>query len=203
MNLRKNASFLLLALFALALLFAGYGQTRVQAKGKGLKSSDPQYDGPLDTNYDHVIVPGQRIGPVQLGASVRDALRHLGNPDSVGRFVCGGIRPCPPDQVFYWYTKNECLVFSFTDKGLDPIITGVTANCDKWSTRDGLHVGFPMPDLANRLGEYCPVQFTSKGHIFGIFTKEGIDFRGKNRNSPVTEINVAEARSSWNGMCRD
>jgi hypothetical protein len=188
----------------MVLFFGGYGELHGAGKDKsGLRPSDPQYDGPRDMNYDHNIVPGERIGPVQLGGSVRDALRHLGNPDSVGRLVCGGVRPCPPDTVYYWYTKNDCIYFGWVDTGLDPKITMVAATCEKWSTRDGLRVGSNMADLDGRIGEYCPMQFTSKDRRFTVFTKRGIDFTGKNRNSSILEISVSEARNSWNGLCRD
>lgn len=205
MNFRTHVSFLLLTTLALMLFSAGYDQTYGKGRDKsGLRPSDPQYDGPRDMNYDHVIIPGDRIGPMRLGGSVRDALRHLGNPDIVSREVCGGVRPCPPDTLYYWYTKNECTFFSFTDSGIDPEITSMGATCVKWSTQDGVHVGTPMSELSSRLGVYCAVTMNSRGdHNLRILTKQGIWYEAKNRNSPVTMIGVQPAMNTWNGICRE
>ena len=47
------------------------------------------------------------------------------------------------------------------------------------------------------------MQYTSKDHRFAIYTKQGIYFIGKNRNSPMYEIHVTPARDSFMPMCRD
>ncbi len=76
------------------------GGCSISAGGSGLKSSDPQLTGQRDLNYDHIVFPGERIGPVRMGGLVSDAVRHLGNPSSVSRSTyCGGYNS---DEVTYY-----------------------------------------------------------------------------------------------------
>jgi len=193
------AASILLVLLALALSLPSL--IHAEGKIKGMRPSDPQYTGPRDMNYDHTIVPGDRVGPAIIGASVRDVLKHLGNPDVVNRqfyFKGSGL----PDVVYYWYTKGECIYFAWNDSGIDPKIAFAGTDCSQWSLPGGIHVGSSMVDVNSFVGEYCPVTF--KDGRFEVFTKTGIAFTAKNRNSPVTRIDVNTAHSgSWNGMCKD
>jgi hypothetical protein len=92
------------------------------------------------------------------------------------------------------------------DTGLDPTITSVAVTCDKWSTPDGLHVGSAMTELNGRIGAYyggtyCPLQYNDGR--YEISTKVGITFTGRNRNSPITKIDVFQATGTLQPLCRD
>jgi hypothetical protein len=69
MNVRACTRFLSLGALAVALVLTGYAGAHGGSHTKsGPKSSDPRLNGPRDMNYDHLIVPGDRVGPVKMGA---------------------------------------------------------------------------------------------------------------------------------------
>lgn len=171
---------------------------------KGVKSSDPRLAGTRDMNYDHLIIAGQRIGPVSLGGLVMNAVNHLGNPDEVYRSTFRGYG-YTSDEVYYYYRKSDCINFVWQDSGIDPRIEnglrGINVWCDKWSTPDGLHVGSSMQEVSAHLGRYCPT--TGPGGALLILTKEGIEYWAKDRNSPVTQITILPANTDYFGACKD
>jgi hypothetical protein len=208
MNTRTYACFLTLAYLSLALFVTGtgYGQSPQRAgggffghkqnnKGNGAKASDPHLTGPRDMNYDHLIVAGDRIGPVKLDGLVSDAVQHLGEPDYIHR-------QADTNEVNYYY-KDECIGFTWEDSGIDPTIAGfrgIYVTCDKWSTPNGLHVGSSVKDVNAHIGEYCA---TNREGPLRIATKQSIVYEAKDRNSPVTTIRVLPVANSWYGMCTD
>ncbi|HEY6252003.1 MAG TPA: hypothetical protein VI685_18765, partial [Candidatus Angelobacter sp.] len=104
-----------------------------------MKPSDPHLSGPRDMDYDDLIVPGTRIGPVAFGLRVTDAVRHLGNPDHINRRRYEGR----PNSVYYFY-KAECIGFYWNDEGVEPVIdpsAEIIVMCNKWTTSYGVHVG--------------------------------------------------------------
>jgi len=181
----------LLASLAAALIIAGCAAD--------IKATDPHLVGSRDMNYDHLIVPGDRIGPVRMGGSVSDAIQHLGEPDSVTRFN--------GDEVIYFY-KDECIEFTWEDSGVEPQVEsglrGINVYCDKWATVGGLRVGSSLKEVVSQIGEYCEDNNTgsSSGSLM-IASKSGIWFWAQDRNSPVSSISVVSAQTSWNGMCKD
>lgn len=168
---------------------------------KGMRASDPHLTGERDMDYDHIIVPGDRIGPVRLGGSVIDAVQHLGNPSFVSRSTFRGPG-YSADEVRYSYT-GECIGFTWEDSGIEPLIEkgwrGITVTCDQWSTRNGLHVGSSMQEVGAVIGEYCPQQ--RKDGTLLIETKTGIWFFAKDRNSSVSMISVMPVSDHWD--CAD
>jgi hypothetical protein len=169
----------------------------------GIKDSDPHLVGNRDMRYDHLIVPGERIGPVRMGGSVSDAVQHLGEPDSVSRSTFRGPG-YDSDEVYYYYT-NECVWFTWQDSGIEPKIEsglrGINVNCDKWSTSSGIHVGMPIKDAISRIGEYCASNRDDGSLI--ISTKVGIWFEAPNRNSTISIIRVMPVTNTWGGQCKD
>ena len=158
----------------------------------GLLAADPQLNGPRNSNYDHVIVAGERVGPVRLGGLVTDAVAHLGNPDRVFHMA---------NQVDYVY-NSECVQFHWANTGLSPTITSASVSCGKWSAADGLHVGLAITDY-HPPTELCTFIFDT-GYI-RITGKNGILYEAENRNSPIKFIYVINPISRWNGMsgCQD
>jgi hypothetical protein len=204
MNTRAHTRLLCLSILALGCFTTiggiAYGRSRPKS---GAKSSDPQLTGARDMNYDHLIIAGDRIGPVRMGGLVTDAVQHLGNPNNVYRSTFRGPG-YSSDEVYYYY-KDECISFTWTDDGLAPQIErglrGINVTCDKWSTPDGLHVGSPMQDIAAHVGQYCPSNRDNGSLI--IATKQGIWYEGKNRYSPISIIRVMPVMDTWGGMCKD
>lgn len=192
------------ALVALVVLVnGGCASSGTWQRNTGVRSSDPQLVGNRDTNYDHLIVPGERIGPVRMGGSVKDAIQHLGKPDLVNRSTFRGPG-YTSDEVYYYYT-NECIRFTWDDSGVNPEIEsgwrGISVSCDKWRTADGLHVGSDMRDVVSRVSVYCAT--TRDDGTLLVATKEGIWFSAKDRNSPVDDISVVPKSTNWGGMCKD
>ncbi len=205
MNIRSHERFFCLAFLCLALVVTG-GNVRAYAGShiKGAKDSDPHLIGERDMNYDHLIIAGDRIGPVRMGGRVSDAVQHLGNPNRVFRSTFRGPG-YSSDEVYYNYYKDQCIQFVWMDSGIEPQIEkglrGINVTCNIWSTPGGLHVGSSMQDVAAQIGEYCPSN-RSDGSLI-IATKNGIWFEAKNRYSPVTIIRVMPVMDNWGGMCKD
>lgn len=166
----------------------------------GVFASDPHLVGNRDMNYDHLIVPGVRIGPVSLGAAALEAIQHLGEPDSVSRRSRGL-------SVDYYY-DSECISFTWLDSGITPRVANgpahiresIDVTCGKWRTEDGLGVGSPLQDVISLYPEYC-LHKEDDGSLL-IMTKEGIFFAAKNRNSPVNDISVVTKLADWQGYCQ-
>jgi hypothetical protein len=204
MSIRVYARFLCLAILGLAVFMAVDGRAYGRSHAKsGSKSSDPHLTGPRNMNYDHLIIAGDRIGPVRMGGSVTDAVQHLGDPNHISRSTFRGPGYYA-DEVYYFY-KDECISFTWMDSGLDPTIEkglrGINVTCDKWSTPGGLHVGSSMKDVAAQIGAYCASNRPDGSLI--IATKQGIWFEGKDRYSPITIIRVMPVMDNWGGMCKD
>jgi hypothetical protein len=173
------------------------------AAGGGIKDSDPHLQGPRDMNYDHLIVPGERIGPASLNGKVSYAVQHLGEPDNVSRSTYRGPG-YDADEVYYRYA-DECIQFTWQDSGVDPTIEngwrGIIVTCDKWKTPTGLHVGSTVQEVVAQLGDYCPT--TRDDGSLLIATKSGIWYEAQDRNSPISAIVVVPTASNWGGMCKD
>ena len=176
------------ALAMLALAACGAG---------GIRDSDPHLTGPRDMNYDHLIVPGQRVGPAWLSGSVRQTLSHLGNPDRGSRSTFRGPG-YDADEVYYYY-DDECISFTWQDKGVDPLIEngwrGINVTCDKWQTASGVRVGMSVQDVIGRIGNYCTA--TDPDGSLTVVEQAGTFYRAKNRNSPIYMISVIPAMADF------
>jgi len=185
----------LLVILSVALMSAGC------ATGAGIKDSDPHLVGNRDMNYDHLIVPGTRIGPVGLGSKVSGVVQHLGEPDSVSRSTFRGPG-YDADEVYYFY-QDECIQFTWLDSGIEPKVEngmrGINVTCGKWATADGVRVGMSVKDVVSHLGAYC-ASTRDDGSLL-ISTKEGIWFDAPDRNGAVTRILIVPTMTNWGGMC--
>jgi hypothetical protein len=193
----------LITLSATLILIGCAGGGSDWIRDAGVKASDPHLVGKRDINYDHLIVPGERIGPVGMGGSVNETVQHLGEPDTVNRSTFRGPG-YNADEVYYYY-NDECIQFTWEDSGVDPKIEkglrGINVTCNKWKTWDGLQVGMPIKDVISHLGEYCASNRDDGSLI--VSTKGGIWFEAANRNSLVSVIRVMPIMTSWGGMCKD
>lgn len=153
------------------------------ASGGDIKDSDPHLVGERDMNYDHLIVPGVRIGPVGEASPVSAMVQHLGEPTYVGRFD-------ETHEVMYTYV-DECIAYEWKDTGIEPKVElgrGVFATCDKWATAEGVHVGMPVKDAVSKLGPYCTI--TNSDGTLEIDSTRGIELYAPGRNGQVSQIVV-------------
>jgi hypothetical protein len=195
----KYLNGLLSGVFAI-FLATGCASSSNWQSNTGVRPSDPQFTGPRNINYDRLIVPGVRIGPVAMGGEVLATIQHLGQPDRVDRSTIPGFQP----EVYYNY-DDECISFTWIDLGINPKIEtgwrGINVTCDKWATLYGARVGMPVQDVVKTFGEWCP-RVREDGTLL-IATKQGIWFFAQDRNSPVTKISVVPTMTTWNGLCTD
>lgn len=189
--------------FAVLFISACAGGGSYYNPNDGVKSSDPQLVGSRDMNYDRLIVPGVRIGPVRLDGRVKDAVQHLGRPDRVSR---QSYPEWPGALVIYFY-NDECIDFNWTDTGLDPKIhsTEVRVTCSKWATSAGIRVGMPISEaISGFSGRYYCVTPTTDGMISVVLKDQGIEFFANNRNAPIRFIRVhASSAESMKWRCKD
>jgi hypothetical protein len=137
-------------------------------------SSDSQ---PAST-YDNRIVPGARIGPVELGGTPTDVETALGRPAEIKR----------GDYIIYSYKFPACLTIWWTDRGLSPGAWKIVARCDRWQTANGARVGLPMRDAAAATGtpdyEKCDNKYCH------ICYPDGLCFESAGREKPVRAVIV-------------
>jgi hypothetical protein len=74
------------------------------------------------TASDHLIVPGQRIGPIRLGMGMDEVLATLGQPDNIRK---DEINHLAGDQWYYW-SLNMSVAFS---RGSAPTVFSISTNC--------------------------------------------------------------------------
>lgn len=197
-----NKVFHFACVFAVLFISACAGGGSFYSPDDGIKSSDPQLVGSRDMNYDRLIVPGVRIGPVRLGGRVKDAVQHLGRPDRVSR---QSETVWPGDLVIYFY-NDECIDFNWTDVGLDPKIWDyeVRVTCNKWATSAGIRVGMPISEAISMLsGRYCASP-TTDGTLSVVLKDQGIELFANNRNAPIRFIRVhASSAENMKWRCKD
>jgi hypothetical protein len=180
--------------------FAAFASACGSLPNSGLAESDPHLVGPRDLNYDHAIVPGQRIGPAEVSGTVGDVVQKLGNPDRLHRGIYGD-----PTVVRYIYETNDCIWFDWSDSGVDPKIngSGVHTDCAKFHTRTGIRVGMPLREALKLLpseGIYHWCEHTGSEGSLAIIAREGLELDAKNRNSVVSQITVEESKPAFAQM---
>jgi hypothetical protein len=158
--------------------------------GGGIKAGWPHFEGTRDTNYDHWIFPGERVGPVALGTPVSEVLRHLGNPD-VAREL-----PYPSEGWVEYIYRDECISFIWKDTQFEPKVGGtISITCGKWKTRSGISVGMPVIDAANMMGDYCAHRWQNGSYL--VEMKPGMSYHAANREAPVNKIDVYASEDTY------
>jgi hypothetical protein len=166
--------------FVVSMLLLGCGNSSIV---RGLQPSDTQFSGKPDLNYDHIIVPGKRIGPVEFGGSVKAALAHLGNPDKVEDYAS--------DHSVLWYTfSSECLTLIFNDNNLDPTVADVSVRCDKWATKTGIRVGLTVDQAIEKLSLETASCAVLSGKTVYIIDKRGMMLFALHKNAPIRDIRI-------------
>jgi hypothetical protein len=162
----------------------------------GLGSSAPAQPRPQrDAAYDNLIVPGVRIGPVSLGAPVREIVGRLGTPNSTRRIW-------EPGRVRSIYGRPRCIEFYWQDSGLDPREDGgqIDATCNTWQTSNGLHVGSSVAEVIAAMGNPDAVFGPCNGNgVCVLCYRPGITFSARNRVGPI--VTIAVNRPLQRGDC--
>jgi hypothetical protein len=145
---------------------------------------------PGDGKYDHLIIAGQRIGPVNIDQPVSEVIKHLGST----KYVFGGDPLTPASRRQYY--DSECIQFYWDDRGLEPKIrSGVTVFCAKWNTPNGSSVGMTIQQIIQKEGNGYVIYGTCTGatKTFGdscILQYPGLVFWAGSRNVPIDHIIV-------------
>lgn len=144
-------------------------------------------------DYDNLIVPGQRIGPVSMGGYVDEIVRKLGKPNKIRRNTFRGPG-YDADEVYYSYKKNGnwFIWFTWEDKGFRPVVEsglrGINTQSNYWVTAKGVHVGSSAQDVVIAYGE--PYHYLIEDKQESVMEYDGIWFWVKDRESPVYQISI-------------
>jgi hypothetical protein len=152
---------------------------------------------PPTLNFDNLIVPGDRVGPVSMGGYVDDIVKKLGNPDKVYRSTFRGPG-YNADEVHYYYMQGKYAIsFTWEDSGLRPVVEsgyrGINTSSPYWQTSKGIHVGSSIQDVVNAYGKPDYFEYSQTNMQSTLFYNTGIWFSVKDRNSPVNEISIVGA----------
>jgi len=164
----------------------------------GCAGAPPEPAGQQD--FDNLIVPGQRIGPVAPGGYVDEVVKKLGEPDRVRSNTKRDPSKADDADTFIHVYNRYCINFPWVDKGLRPTIAygfwGVNATCNRWKTDKGIAVGNSIQDVIKAHGEPNKVEGCGAGGDpeCVLMYNSGVWFRTRDRNSPVREINIVPAR---------
>jgi hypothetical protein len=90
---------------------------------------------------DHLIVPWERIGPLELGMTAKDLFHILGEPTQISRGPANGI------SVYNW--KGDVSVYVKADGSY---VTQICALDPVYATAAGVHPGLPDAAVAELLG---------------------------------------------------
>jgi hypothetical protein len=89
-----------------------------------------QAQAQAQTQNDHLIVPWERIGPIELGMTAADLIRIKGRPTQMSRGPADGI------SVYGW--KDDLSIYIKTDGSY---VTQICALDPAYTTVNGVHPG--------------------------------------------------------------
>jgi hypothetical protein len=103
-----------------------------------------------------LIVPGQSVGPVRLGMPIRDEIVQLGPSKGAAEFEDG-------TTMYRWFEppSNAGIGVRTTQAGL--VLRAWVLNDERYSTKDGLHVGSTEAEVRAALGNPTRVQVSAQG----------------------------------------
>jgi hypothetical protein len=171
------------------------------SSGNDVSMSDQQKEQAAVASSDHLIVPGQRIGPVRLGMFRDDVLGTLGHPNeaqaveySPGRqkweyarlnlivYISGGAAPAVDEiTTLCWQNGKEGNLFDAEWSDIDSPGT-------VFQTAEGLQLGTTSFEVRRKFGNY-PLRY-STGFIMDYETI-GVLFTVTREDEPrVVRISV-------------
>lgn len=170
---------------------------------------------------NHLIVPGQQIGPIKLGGTIEDALAALGRPlaatdRSVGTavLIVWSSRPFPFWSRLGAWTTRECLdPPSFSTRKcrileaflIEDMQYATAEGLPQYATAEGLHVGVLEQQVRDVLGEPTRIDRGTKGVSHALLYASGIEFWVSDRPGGdyqrVTVISVRPQKCWDNKPC--
>ena len=118
----------------------------------GASNSDP-----LPPSANHVIVPGQGVGPISIGMYLDEVIRELGKTSEIypakGEF----------GMTTYWW---GCFGVALEEKTA-PVVKEVIVQCPSYRTSDGIGIGSSTFEAARQWGQ-------PDSWVGGAYEKKGI-----------------------------
>jgi hypothetical protein len=138
-----------------------------------------------------LIVPGERVGQLRLGAKRAEVVEKLGKPEA----ATYGTQRFPMDNLpkeYYLHFKD----LSFLIK--DDRVTQITVSKPCWRLANGVGVGASEEQVKKTLGAGFQLRKNS-GKDFLIYPTMGLNFEIDKRTRTVTEINVEPITAAATG----
>ncbi|GAB3940948.1 hypothetical protein GCM10028805_03550 [Spirosoma harenae] len=168
MNLRSPyVFFLVLVVLACQSKPSATDQAATQSKTDSQAVAVSSKSAQKSSQNDFLIVPGERVGPINIKTSEADLLRTLGST-----IVTAGDTMYGPEGITYLGTTlykgtSDEVQISYTDSArIRPEIITIRPNLlddegnpiknltpTRWTTADGLHIGTTLKELEKRNGK--------------------------------------------------
>jgi hypothetical protein len=127
---------------------------------------------------DHKIIPGERVGPVQLGMSAEEVVGQWGRPEKIEPVKNGG--------TFYRYASRGILVVLSDDA--KPEISLIEVTDKSYATDKGVRVGSAASEVASAHGKQDDErEDTDRTHLMA-YRNLGLVFRVENASERVEGI---------------
>jgi len=139
---------------------------------------------------DRLIVPGLRVGPIQIGESIDDAVRLLGP----GQTASWNTNPGYPNNHYYKgrYWPQYGLIAYYNPSGGFARIIAILVSSSRWKTVGGLHYGIPynkalsLMTLPQQSGfqPYCYPAYCWAQDVNGMMVQSN------SRTGPITVLRI-------------
>jgi hypothetical protein len=127
---------------------------------------------------DHTIIPGERVGPVQLGMSADEVVGHWGRPEEIEPDKNGG--------TFYRYASRGILVVLSDDA--KPEVSLIVVTDKSYATDKGVRVGSASSEVVSAHGKQDDERGeTDRTHLMA-YRNLGLVFRVENASDLVEGI---------------
>jgi len=190
---------------AMILVLASYASDSCYGDGDSVPAADREKRRQAMATSDHLIVPGERIGPIRLGMGMDEVLATLGRPDSMET----------TRDSYQWYYPDlnmQIDLFLGAAPSVRQVETGaytyqpIDTNTMTWSdlkpvttvfhTDNGIQLGVSSFDVKRAYSSYS---YTDPGGIMMNYEHIGIRF-GVTSDFRVWAISVAYPKRSFDGQ---
>jgi hypothetical protein len=127
---------------------------------------------------DRKIIPGERVGPVQLGMSAEEVVGQWGRPEEIEPDKNGG--------TFYRYAARGILVVISDDA--KPEVSLIVVTDKSYATDKGVRVGSPSSEVASAHGKQDNERGETDRTYLMAYRNLGLVFRVENANQRVEGI---------------
>ena len=127
---------------------------------------------------DRQIIPGERVGPVQLGMSADEVIGQWGRPEEIEPDKNGG--------TFYRYAARGILVVISDDA--KPEVSLIVVTDKSYATDKGVRVGSPSSEVVSAHGKQDNERGETDRTYLMAYRDLGLVFRVENANQRVEGI---------------